>query len=243
VDCHSRIAVVGPNGSGKTTLLRLMTQQLKPTSGEVEHGRHLRIGRYDQHFDELLPLNESPVTFLRNAYNVSEQEARKNLGMYGLDGARHMIKINELSGGQKARVVFASLSLQKPNILILDEPTNHLDIESVSALVDALKTFQGGVVLVSHDARLVQGIECELWVCGDDSGGGKAVVDSLQQQQSGGLRVERRGFDVYRQHLINQIDKRMEIIEAQAAIRIEERKVARLAKLTKLNAQKAKKKV
>jgi len=129
VDTDSRIAIVGANGSGKTTLLKLVTGQLAPTRGEVSHHRHLVIGRYDQHFDELLPMDKSGVEFLRGAYDLADQEARKYLGMFGLDGARHLIKLGDLSGGQKARVVLASLALQRPHILVLDEPTNHLDME------------------------------------------------------------------------------------------------------------------
>ena len=73
--------------------------------------------------------------------------------MFGLDGTRHLIKIGDLSGGQKARVVFASISIQRAHILVLDEPTNYLDMESVEALIQAIRAFEGGVVLVSHDAR------------------------------------------------------------------------------------------
>ena len=75
-----------------------------------------------------------------------------------------MIKIKDLSGGQKARVVFAELSLMQPDVLILDEPTNNLDIESIDALAEALNKFEGGVIMVSHDARLIEETECVLWV-------------------------------------------------------------------------------
>jgi ATP-binding cassette subfamily F protein 1 len=165
IGSSSRIAIVGPNGTGKTTLLKLMTKRLEPTSGEVSHHQKLRIGIYDQHFEELLPLNLTSIAYLTSQYDVTDLEARKYLGMFGLDGARHLIRIGELSGGQKARVVFAALALKRPHILILDEPTNHLDLESVEALIEALKEFQGGIVLVSHDARLITATESEIWVC------------------------------------------------------------------------------
>ena len=80
------------------------------------------MGRYDQHFDELLPLEKTAVAFLREAFDLDEQNARKSLGMFGLDGPRHLVKIADLSGGQKARVVLAALSLQAPHVLVLDEP-------------------------------------------------------------------------------------------------------------------------
>ena len=123
-----KIAIVGPNGAGKSTLLRLITGRLEPTSGMVTLHRNLRLGIYDQHFEDLLPLGESPIAFLVREYDIPEVEARKYLGMFGLDGTRHLIRIGELSGGQKARVVFASLALKKPHILVLDEPTNNLGI-------------------------------------------------------------------------------------------------------------------
>ena len=102
-----------PNGSGKSTLLKLLTGRLQPTEGVITLHGHLRIGIYDQHFEDLLPSNMTPIAYLCSQYeSVTVIEARKYLGMFGLDGARHLINISELSGGQKSRVVFASLALK-----------------------------------------------------------------------------------------------------------------------------------
>merc|ERR1712097_206809 len=112
-------------------------------------------------------MKKSAVTFLTDMYSetCNYQEARNLLGKVGLQGHAHTIPIQSCSGGQKARIVFASLMLQQPHIIFLDEPTNHLDIESIDALAEALREFEGGVVLVSHDARLIAEVECDLWVC------------------------------------------------------------------------------
>jgi ATPase subunit of ABC transporter with duplicated ATPase domains len=92
VDNHSRVAIIGPNGSGKSTLLRLLNGSVEPTSGEIIRHHHLRIGWYDQHFDNHLPLHSTPVEFLQTVCGVDILEARKYLGMFGLDGSRHLIK-------------------------------------------------------------------------------------------------------------------------------------------------------
>lgn len=166
IDQSSRIAIVGPNGVGKSTFLNLLIGDLAPTGGEITRNRFLRIGKYSQHFVDVLPMAKSPVEYLQSNFtDLSYQHARALLGRFGLEGHAHTIPCSELSGGQKARVVFANLCLQAPHIMVLDEPSNNLDAESIDALGDAIREFKGGVVLVSHDARLIRNAGCELWVC------------------------------------------------------------------------------
>jgi len=112
------------------------------------------------------------------------QNARKLLGRFGLEAHAHTISISALSGGQKARVAFAGMSVSTPHILVLDEPTNHLDIESINALSHGLNAFEGGVVLVSHDARLVRTLHAG---GGGGGGGGRRRGDEEDERRQGQL--------------------------------------------------------
>ena len=121
IDMDSRICVVGPNGSGKSTLIKLMTGEVEPSEGEIHRNPRLRVGIYNQHFVDRLPMEEDPVTYLRRLFNEETYQSVRNLlGKYGLEGHAHTIPIRDLSGGQKARVVFAELSLMAPHLLFLD---------------------------------------------------------------------------------------------------------------------------
>lgn len=163
----SRITLCGPNGIGKSTLLNLMTGVLEPTAGYITLNRQVRIGRYNQHFVDKLPLEKTPVECIQGLGIHEEDKARRLLGSFGLEGIVHKNQIATLSGGQKARVALAAISAEAPHFLLFDEPTNHLDVESIEALCSAIKHFKGGVLVVTHDARLIESTEMQIWVAGD----------------------------------------------------------------------------
>ncbi|XP_068628387.1 ATP-binding cassette sub-family F member 1 [Battus philenor] len=169
IDLNSRIAIVGPNGVGKSTFLKLLVGELSPIRGELIRNHRLRIGRFDQHSGEHLTAEESPVEYLQRLFGLQYEKARKALGTFGLAGHAHTIKMKDLSGGQKARVALAELTLMAPDVVILDEPTNNLDIESIDALAEAINLYKGGVVIVSHDERLIRETDCALYVIEDQT--------------------------------------------------------------------------
>merc|ERR1712117_767525 len=167
LDLDSRLALVGPNGAGKSTLLKLIYGELVPTEGMVRRNNHLKFGRYHQHLHELLEMELSPLDYMLKMFPAIKErdEMRKVIGRYGITGKAQTAPIKQLSDGQKCRVVFAWLSHQVPHMLLLDEPTNHLDMETIDALADAINNFDGGVVLVSHDFRLIDQVAEEIWIC------------------------------------------------------------------------------
>lgn len=161
----SRICIVGENGAGKTTLLKVLTGEFEPINGFRHTHRALRIGYFTQHHVDSLTMNMNCVEVMQSKFpNRPIEEYRAELGKFGVSGDMAMQSIASLSGGQKSRVAFALLSMLNPNFLILDEPTNHLDMETIEALGIALNKFSGGVILVSHDERLIQLVCKELWL-------------------------------------------------------------------------------
>eukprot|EP01082_Thalassiosira_pseudonana_P006373 g5807.t1 g5807 contig20:201797-205339(+) len=221
IDMDSRICVVGPNGAGKSTLLKLLTGEIQPVTGEVKRNPRLRMGIYNQHFVDRLPMHKTPVEHLRDRYQDEDyQSIRNRLGKYGLEGHAHEVTMRDLSGGQKARVVFVDLSLQRPHILLLDEPTNNLDIETIDALITAINEFNGGIVCVTHDQRLIDDCECELWV--------------VEEQDA---KKWPEGFEAYKSNILDKIEKRAAEEEKTRSEKIEAAAKAREEKLAKFRAK------
>uniref|UniRef100_A0AAY4BCK9 ATP-binding cassette sub-family F member 3 n=1 Tax=Denticeps clupeoides TaxID=299321 RepID=A0AAY4BCK9_9TELE len=190
-DLDSRICIVGENGAGKSTVLKLLMGELTPVNGIRHAHRNLKIGYFSQHHVDQLDLNVCSVELLFKKFpGRLEEEYRHQLGSYGITGELATRPVASLSGGQKSRVAFAQMTMPCPNFYILDEPTNHLDMETIEALGKALNKFKGGVVLVSHDERLIRMVCKELWVC---EGGKVKRVDG--------------GFDEYRDLLHEQFRK------------------------------------
>ncbi|CAF1035333.1 unnamed protein product [Adineta steineri] len=166
----SRICIMGENGSGKTTLLKLLVEELEPLKGQRHGHRNLALGYFTQHFVDQLPMNVNCVEVLQARFPGKPiEQYRTELGRFGITGDTALQSVMSLSGGQKCRVAFSLMCMKNPHILILDEPTNHLDMETIEALADAIKKFQGGVVLVSHDELLIKRVCTEAWLCRNGS--------------------------------------------------------------------------
>lgn len=161
---NSRITLTGKNGSGKSTILKLLAGHLQPSVGRRRFDERIRIGYYSQHTN--LPEDITPVQYLMNVSieKIDEQKARQYLGTIGINAESHLKLIGELSGGQKSRTLLASLFLIQPHILLLDEPTNHLDIETIEGLTNAINEYSGGLVMITHDKRLIENTESEIYL-------------------------------------------------------------------------------
>jgi ATP-binding cassette, subfamily F, member 3 len=169
---QDRIALLGPNGAGKSTLTKLLAGQAPPLSGTRTAAPDLVIGYFAQQQLEQLKPDCDAFWHLRNLggaeyANGDEQHIRDHLGRFGFQGDRASEPVGAFSGGEKARLTLALLVARRPNLLLLDEPTNHLDIEMRQALTMALQSFEGGLVVVSHDRHLIKSVADSLWLVAD----------------------------------------------------------------------------
>lgn len=160
-----RLGLLGVNGAGKSTLIKVLSGQLKPIQGICYIADKVKLGYYAQHQIEQLNFAENPMWHLQKlAPTAQTSRLRQFLGGFGFSGDMALSCIEKFSGGEKARLALALLVWQAPNLLLLDEPTNHLDLEMRNALTMALQSYQGALVLVSHDRYLIQTATDELFL-------------------------------------------------------------------------------
>jgi len=164
IERGERIAILGPNGAGKSTLLRLLTGQEKPNEGIVKQGEHnVQTAYFEQNQAEALDLNKTCYDTIADEVPLwKTEEVRGLLGKFLFSGDNAFKKVESLSGGEKARLALAKMLLGANNFLILDEPTNHLDIPAKETLEDALKKFDGTVIVVSHDRYFISQVATKI---------------------------------------------------------------------------------
>ncbi|MFK7914519.1 MAG: ABC-F family ATP-binding cassette domain-containing protein [Pseudomonadales bacterium] len=190
-----RIGILGENGAGKSTLLKAIVGVLAPMQGEIVRGKHSSVGYFAQHQLETLHADITPLASYSQRFEASEQQARDTLGRWGFDGNMVTRTVGSLSGGEKARLVLALIAQEQPAVLVLDEPTNHLDLDMREALAMALQTFEGALLLVSHDRSLLERCVDQFWIVGGgavaryaDTVGDYAAL--IKKQRSAGPRAE-----------------------------------------------------
>ncbi|MEY2660945.1 MAG: hypothetical protein RLZZ123_2117 [Pseudomonadota bacterium] len=199
-----RIGILGANGQGKSTLVKTLVGQLPLINGRRVEGKGLAVGYFAQQELDVLSLTETPLAHMvRLARQVSpqarEQELRNFLGGFRFPDELARQEVGTLSGGERARLVLAMLVWQKPNLLLLDEPTNHLDLATREALAVALNSFEGSVLLVSHDRALLRSVCDEFWLV---SRGGVSPFDG--------------DLEDYQRHLLDEAKRQRELLKTQA---------------------------
>ena len=168
IDTDDRLALLGSNGNGKSTLAKLLSGRMGAMSGEMARARKCVVGYFAQHqLDELNAERTAVQTLIAHRPRLDETRARAQLGGFAFAGEKATTKIAQLSGGERARLLLAIATLDKPNLLILDEPTNHLDIDAREELLTALNEYEGAVVIISHDRRLIEACADRLLLVAD----------------------------------------------------------------------------
>ena len=160
-----RIGLLGANGNGKSTFARLVGGRLAPMAGRMIRANKLEVGFFAQHqIDELEPGGTPYSHVAERMRGAAESKIRGRAAMIGFSSARADTKVDQLSGGEKARLLMGLATLDGPQLLILDEPTNHLDIDSRAELIEAINEYEGACILVSHDRRLLEACVDRLWL-------------------------------------------------------------------------------
>jgi ATPase subunit of ABC transporter with duplicated ATPase domains len=194
----SKITLVGINASGKSTLMKLITKEVSPDQGYIYIEDKLRIGYYNQHFEQFLPFDKTPIEYLidilpndliENGDKI--QTIRSYLGKIKLEPTNHNKLIQYLSGGEKFRVAIIKLIFQQCHLLLLDEITNHADIEAVDAIIDALHEFNGAYIIITHDSEFIKKLDTEIW-----------IVDNVNKT----INFYNNDYDNYVKKILNELN-------------------------------------
>ena len=188
LESGARYGLLGVNGSGKSTFIKTLAGELNVLSGRIVRSDKLNIGYFAQHQLDTLRPDQSPLWHIQKlSPDVREQEIRNFLGSFNFVGDAALQKTEPFSGGEKARLALAMIVWQKPNLLLLDEPTNHLDLDMRHALTLALQSFQGALIVVSHDRSLLE-----------------ATTDSFLLIEQGRLKTFDGDLEDYRRYRLAQ---------------------------------------
>jgi ATP-binding cassette, subfamily F, member 3 len=213
-DPEDRIALLGKNGNGKSTMAKLLAGKLQAMGGEFTPARKLVVGYFAQHQAEELDTSITPIQTLQHLRpKLTLEQVRGQLGGFGFSADKAQTQVGKLSGGERARLMLALTTLDKPNLLILDEPTNHLDIDARNELLTALNDFDGAVILVSHDRRLIE-----------------ATADRLLLVADGHVKPFEGDLDDYRKFLLTGDNRPTRRAEPEAKPRKEEQRRANAGK-------------
>lgn len=165
IDPDDRIGVLGKNGEGKSTFAKAVMGELLPQEGFIKRHKKLRIGYFAQHqIDALNPLASAYDHILELMPDATEAQRRARLAQFGLGVKNAETAAGDLSGGEKARLLFSLIGFHKPHLLVLDEPTNHLDIDSRAELIKSLNAYEGAVLIISHDRNVLETVVDRLWL-------------------------------------------------------------------------------
>jgi ATP-binding cassette subfamily F protein 3 len=201
-DPEDRVALLGKNGNGKSTMAKLLAGKLQAMGGEFTPARKLVVGYFAQHQAEELDTAITPIQTLQHLRpKLTLEQVRNQLGGFGFAQDKQQTQVGKLSGGERARLMLALATLDKPNLLILDEPTNHLDIDARNELLTALNDFDGAVILVSHDRRLIE-----------------ATADRLLLVSDGHVTPFEGDLDDYRRFLLSGDNAPTRRVEAEAKL-------------------------
>ncbi len=231
LDMEDRIALIGANGNGKSTLIKFLAGRLEAISGHFNHSKKIRVGYFAQHQTEELNFEATPLIEISHKCPKDlEVKLRAHLGRFGFSQERADTKIKNLSGGEKARLLFAMMCCDNPHILLLDEPTNHLDIIAREALIQAINSFEGAVVIVSHDPHVLELTADRLWLVNQGTvlpydgdlneyrtlltkGGDKKVEKTEQQNKPKTEKKERRRLAAEQRNKLAPLKKQLHLAE------------------------------